>query len=170
MQPEAQQTPPVVTPTPAGDPGAPEGTPKKKIPKTVKVLLIVVAVIIALIVAGVIAGSAILKNNDKEVKGFLSAVYASDYDAGYEYFSPQLKEVQSAEVFEQQAKTIKAAGVDDSCTPKWTTNTAGASTETGKTKEIGGTLECKKGNFSANFKLVKQGEEYKLYSYSMQPK
>ncbi len=163
------QTTPIQQPVPQA-PTPPVEVGKKKLPKWAKILIIVGSIVLIACIGGIIAASAVLKNNDKEVQGFLSDIYSSDYNAAYGYFSPQLKKVQSLDVFEAQVQTLKTAGVDSSCHTDWTTNSVSSSTDTGNTKEIGGTLDCNKGSFSANFKLVKQSDSYKLYSYSIQPK
>lgn len=163
-----QNTQPPTQPTQINTPVAEVG--RKKLPTWAKVLIIVGSIGLLAGIVGVIAISAVLKDNDKEVQGFLSSLYASNYSAAYDHFSPQLKAVQTQGVFESQVQTLKTAGVDNSCRTNWTTNFVSSSTDIGNTKEIGGTLDCSKGSFSASFKLVKQGDEYKLYSYSIQPK
>lgn len=143
---------------------------KKRLPKWAKILIIVVSVGLIAGIGGIIAANAVLKNNDKEVQGFLSSIYSSNYSDAYNYFSSQLKEVQSQDIFESQVATLKTAGVDSTCAAHWTTNSVSSSTDTGNTKELSGTLDCDKGSFNSSFKLVKQDGSYKLYSYSIQPK
>lgn len=143
---------------------------RKKLPKWAKILIIVGSIGLIAGIGGIIVASTVLKNNDKEVQGFLNAIYSSDYSTAYGYFSTQLKEAQSQDVFEAQVQTLKTAGVDSSCHANWTTNLVSSSTDVGNTKEVGGTIDCDKGSFSANFRLVKQSDSYKLYSYSIQPK
>ncbi len=165
--PNMPQQQPTQSPTPTITPMV---EPEKKLPKRAKILIIVASIVLVCGIGGIIVAAVVLKNNDKEVQGFLSSIYASNNSAAYDYFSPELKQVQSRDVFESQLQPAKAAGLDSSCSTEWTTNSVASSTDSGNTKEVGGTLKCDKASFDANFKLVKRGDSYKLYSYSIQPK
>lgn len=160
-QPQAQLAP--AQPNPPASPTSPS---KKKMPKWAIIVLVMVSVG-ALVVAGVFIA---LKDNDKEAQGFLSAIYSSNYSEAYNFFSPQLKKVQSKEVFESSIRNVQKSGLDNSCKPSWSNNAVSSSTSTGNTKEIAGTLACSKGSFSVEFRLVQLDGEYKLYSYSIQPR
>jgi len=132
--------------------------------------MVVASIFILAWVALIVSGVVTLKNNDKEVQGFLSAIYASDYSTAYDYYATELKEMQTKSTFESQFQAMKTLGLDDSCKAKWTNTSIRSSTDEGSFKEIGGALDCDKRSFSASFDLFKQGDAYKIYSYSIQPK
>lgn len=136
--------------------------PKKKMPTWLKVLSIVGGVIIVLAIVLVL----VLKDNDSEVNSFLNALYRRDFITAYNYFAPELKEVQSREEFEMGARTLN---LDESCTTDWTTNMVGVSTSVGSYKEIAGIITCDSGIFNASFKFIKQGDNYRIYSYYIKP-
>ena len=140
---------------------------KKKMPIWVKLIIGFVIVIILAIGGVLIATTLILKNNDKEVQSFLSSIYSSDYNTAYGNFSSQLKEVQDQDTFKSAIESVKYAGLNSDCKTNWTTNSVSSSTNTGNTKEIGGTIDCSDSKFDALFKLVEQNGSYKLYGYSI---
>lgn len=145
-------------------PGAASG--KGKLPKWARILLIILLVIGVIIVAGVVAINRMMQGNDKEVQSFLDSLYASDYATAWNHFLPELKAVQDLDTFESLMRDLVSGGLDDSCQPKWTTNTASVSTDTRNTKEVGGSLDCARVSVTASFKLAKQDDTYKLYAYS----
>ena len=131
-----------------------------------KKVLIILGILVLLIGGGILVAILALKNNDAEVQSFLSAVYDKDYTTAYDNFSPELKQVQSFNVFERGIGTMK---LDSSCKTEWTTNSISVSTSDGSRKEIGGTITCDGGTYKAEFKLTKQDDGYKFYSYYIRP-
>lgn len=143
---------------------------KKKLPKWAKILIIIASICLLIGIVTIIIASIVLKDNDKEVQGFLNAIYSSNYDVAYDYYTTEVKETISQDTFEYQVQTLKAAGIDSSCRTNWTTNSIKSSTTTGSTKEIDGTINCNKGSFSARFILIKQDDNYKLLESFISPK
>ena len=131
-----------------------------------KKILIILGILVLLGGAGILVAILALKNNDSEVQSFLSAIYDKNYTVAYDYFSPELKRVQSLSAFENGVQTID---LNSNCKTEWTTNSIEASTSSGSHKQIGGTITCDGGTYNAEFKLVKQDGEYKFYSYYIRP-
>ncbi|MCL1876852.1 hypothetical protein FWF74_02360 [Candidatus Saccharibacteria bacterium] len=144
----------------------PEEQKKKKFPTWAKVIIVLFSLMIVAELVALILVPILLKDNDKEVQQFLTAIYKEDYDAAYDYFAPELQKDYPPYVFETG---LSYMSLDDTCKTTWTTSSLSSSTSKGSVKEIAGTIECEDATYTAEFELRKQGDEYKIWKYSIEP-
>ena len=138
---------------------------KKKSKKGLIIGIIIGGVVL---VAGLITGGVFLVVNlfnggSSEATAFVDDLKNQRWDAAYEYFLPELKGIQSYEAFSEQINSLK---LDESCNYKQFSTKSHIDT-VGETKESSGRVECSDKSYSASFKFIKNGDVFKLYSYSI---
>jgi len=164
---ENQPTEPVATEAvPAAEP-APAVTPPKKSKKglIIGIIIAVVAVVAVIVLAIVFLFGGIMGAGSAEATSFVNHIKNNRFEEAYEYFSPQLKEVQDFDTF---STTVSALGMNPSCEYKANSAEINAGTS-GNTKETSGRIDCDDRAFTAEFKFIEIETEYKLYMYDIKP-
>ncbi|HVR42999.1 MAG TPA: hypothetical protein VMS56_06085 [Thermoanaerobaculia bacterium] len=149
--------------TPGVPPPPPYKTPQKRgWGKWVAIGCVALALLAAAISAAIWFG--LLKATEgpeQAVREFLDAAAAGDYQTAHEYFSAPLKQVQPLDQFEAMvAANSSFFAVTDATFPNRSVDTSGA--------ELSGTVTLESGTeMPAQFKLVREGGEWKLISYNI---
>lgn len=163
---ENQPTNPVVTPEPSAQP-APVATPPKKSKKglIIGIIVGVAVVVVGIVLAIVFLFQGVMNSGSAEATSFVDHLKNNRLTEAYEYFSPQLREVQDFDTFSAQVGTL---GLNPSCEYKASSAEVNAGTS-GNTKETAGRIECDSKAFTAEFKFIKIDSVFKLTMYQITP-
>ncbi|MFT4532072.1 MAG: hypothetical protein ACI9T8_000080 [Candidatus Saccharimonadales bacterium] len=142
-----------------------EAKPKKKMSVAVKIVLAVVGGFVLLVGGGAFLTYNSTKEAAEQSRQFVNALAAGDLDTAYSYFSTNLVEQQSKEVF---TGSFSNSPFNDTCHFV----TSGVRTESGSNgsaRTIDGRIECDNGNYASKFVYIDQDGEEKIVSYKINP-
>ena len=137
-------------------------TGAKKSSGALKIILIALACIAVVVVGIVLLFNVIMSAGGKEPKEFVNAISRGELSKAYDFFTEDLKEVQSFEEFSDQ---IEGLNLDKSC--EFRTESTEIS---GDTKDTKGKIECDSQTLKAEFGFIKVDSDFKLISYSIKAK
>jgi len=140
--------------------------PKKSKGLIIGIIIGVVVLIAGLIVGGIFLFKGIMGSGSAEAVAFIDEIKNGRLTSAYDFFSPELKDVQDFKTFSRQINTLD---LDPSCNYEPQSAEMGTSIEIGRTKETSGEIKCQNKTFSAEFEFVEIDGAYKLYSYSIKP-